>query len=354
MNGSPIKVVIVDDSALVRTVLDRIFANSDDVEVVGLASNGEEALQLIAEADPAVVCTDLYMPGMDGLQLTQRIMAECPRPILVVSSAVDEEHAENVFALLNAGAVDVFSKPKSGASGEYDDVAKELVRKVRILAGVRVLRKKQPAPQGIKDIECDVNDTLPGPSASIIVVGASTGGPQAYRAVLSQLPADLPVPLLCVQHIGDGFLKSLVAWLNAESNVPVKIAEHGEHALAGTAYFAPDGQHLQVASNARLMTTKSEPLDGHRPSITYLFESAARSYKENAVGVLLTGMGRDGADGLRSIADAGGLTIAQDEASCIVFGMPQRAIELNAARDVLPLELIASKLRWVCGGRRAL
>ena len=358
MSDLPIKVLIVDDSALVRTVLGRIFADSGDVEVVGSAASGQEALTLIDKTDPAVVCTDLHMPGMDGLQLTQRIMAETPRPILVISNVVDDQHTDNVFALLSAGAVDVFPKPKSGATGEYVEAAKELVRKVRVLAGVRVLRKtpsvtapaKRPAdsPAPVPSMPV-VSPTPATPKpTSIVVVGASTGGPQAYRTIFSNLPADFPLPLLCVQHIGEGFLRGLIAWLNAESNLRVKIAEHGERAAAGTAYFAPDGRHLEVDSSCRLLTSVSKPLGGHRPSITHLFQSAAENFGGTAVGVLLTGMGRDGADGLLDISDAGGSTVAQDEASCIVFGMPQRAIELKAARRVVPLDQIATKLGQIC------
>lgn len=347
MGSPPIKLLVVDDSSIARTVLGRIFTASQDVEVVATACNGQEALKLIAQTDPAVVCTDLHMPVMDGLELTQEIMANCPRPILVISSAVDEDNADNVFRLLNAGAIDIFPKPKSGASSDYDQLAKDLIRRVRVLAGVRVFRKTQRPPAAVEKPRRVVNE-LRAVSTAIVVMGASTGGPQAYHAILSQLPADFAVPLLCVQHIGEGFLKGLVTWLDSESPLRVKIAEQGESALPGTAYFAPDGRHLQVESNRRLITTRGEPLDGHRPSITHMFQSAATAFGRGAVGVLLTGMGRDGAEGLLSISTAGGTTIAQDEASCIVFGMPQRAIEMKAADHVLSTEQIASKLLRLC------
>jgi len=347
MSAPPIKVLIVDDSALARAVLGRVLAASDEVEVVGSATSGAEALQLIAKTNPSVVCTDLHMPGMDGLELTRRIMSETPLPILVISEAVDEPHNENVFAVLDAGAVDIFRKPKSGASASYEEIATELIRKIRVLAGVQVFRKKHSAAVTTRRTKHVAPAHPSGSAASLVVMGGSTGGPQAYRTVLSQLPPDFSLPLLCVQHIGEGFLNGLVTWLDSQSQLSVRIAERGEVAQPGTAYFAPDDRHLEVDAALRMQTTVGDPLNGHRPSITRLFESAARNFKAATVGVLLTGMGRDGAEGLLKIASVGGLTIVQDEASSVVFGMPQRAIELNAARDILPLPQIAGKLQYI-------
>ncbi len=352
--NSPIRVLLVEDSTLVLTVLRRILANSDVIRVVGTAANGQEALRMIQEVDPTVVCTDLHMPVMDGLELTRHILRECPRPILVISGAVDEDNAENVFQLLEAGALDVFPKPKGDSASDYELIASQLIRKIRVLSGVHVMRKKPrkvyggASPRASRPPQA-ANSQKPQPN--MLAIGASTGGPQAFNAVLSKLPAEFPVPIVCVQHISDGFLLGMAKWLDAHCQLNVKIAESGDKPNRGNVYFAPDGMHLEVDSEGLLVTNADSPLDGHRPSITKLFNSVARHAQSRSVGVLLTGMGRDGADGLQAIAGAGGATIAQDEETCVVYGMPKAAVELSAAQHVLPLSNIPLKLKQICMSR---
>ena len=376
MPESPIQVLLVDDSPLVLNILNRIFTRSPGINVVGTAADGHEAIDAIARLDPQVVCTDLMMPNMNGLELTRHIMEHCPRPILVVSSAVQEEDTDNVFELLRAGAVDVFPKPRVGSAAALEEVGDELIRKIRILAGVRVVRKRwrKKAKTAVRDpLDPDTGwenldstrnswvnfgeDELPPQQPDefekertfrIVTIGASTGGHQALRTVLWNLPADFPVPIVCVQHIGRGFLSGLVNWLNTKCRLSVRIAQNGEPAKAGNVYVAPDSHHVEFDARGRLMTTQREIEGGHCPSVTVLFESAARRFQSSSVGVLLTGMGQDGAEGMKSIHDQGGVTIAQNEESSIVFGMPRRAIELGAARYVLPLADIPKKLRRVC------
>ncbi len=340
MNGNNISgkitVLLVDDSAIVLTVLKRILAPCPDIEVVGTARDGREALERIPKLSPRVICTDLHMPVMDGLELTREVMDRFPTPILVVSVSV-KDNVMNVFKLLEAGAVDVFPKPHGILEGDYCDSRNELAQKIRILAGVNVVRRRRrieaPSPP-LKD--------EPAVSPKIVVIGASTGGPVALQRVLSALPPSFPLPIVCVQHISDGFLLGLVEWLDSVCGLKMAIAREGWQPLPGTVYFPPEGTHLLFNAEGRFRYSRENGVNGHRPSVSMTFESAANIFGDAAIGVLLTGMGSDGASGMKAIHDAGGITIAQDEKTSVVFGMPKQAIELGAAREVAPLEEIAS------------
>lgn len=347
MSVGPIRVILVDDSALALAVLQRILAASPDVEVVGTARNGAEALELIPRLEPTVLCTDLHMPVMDGLELTRQVMARFPRPILVVSSTVRPGEPASAYPVLAAGALDVFPKP-AGESGEaLERLTRELVGKIRVLAGVRVFTRKATVEIAeARSAAAPVPTVRPlrRSTAGVVVIGASTGGPIVLRTLLSDLPRDFPVPILCVQHISNGFLGGFVDWLRGQSRLQVKIAAAGEKPQAGCVYFAPEGTHLEIDTQGYLRPSHAPPLRGHRPSITVAMVSAARYYGSTTAGVLLTGMGDDGAEGLLEIARVGGLTFAQDEASCVVFGMPREAVALGAAQHVLPPPEIARHL----------
>lgn len=332
-----IKVLLVDDSALALAILKRVLATAPDIEVAGTAKDGREALDLIPRLNPAVVCTDLHMPGMDGLELTRQIMDRFPRPVLVVSVSV-ENNSQNVFKLLEAGALDVFSKPVTGSEEEYLKSSQELVEKIRVLSGVHVFRRRS-AVSAKADSENGVSAAL-----RIVAFGASTGGPMALETVFSKLPAGFPVPILCVQHISSGFLAGLVEWLSRHCPLQVKVFEPDEFPLPGRVYFAAEGGHMEVDGQGRLVLSRVLPENGHRPSISATFRSVARYYGKSAAGVLLTGMGDDGADGLKAIADVDGVTIAQNEETSVVFGMSRQAIQLGAAKYVLPLDKIADTL----------
>jgi len=357
----PIRVLLVEDSPVALAILKKILDSAPEIEVVGTARSGKEALAMISKTNPQVICTDLYMPEMNGLEFTEEVMATCPKPILVVSAAVQEEDANNVFRLLAAGAVDIFPKPRAGLPADYERAKQELISKIKVLAGVAVFTQHRRLPE-TKNIAisekpispplAEVKNVEP-PKAQefralifpkIVVIGASTGGPQALQSILSQLPEKFPVPVVCIQHISEGFLQGLVDWLGAECKLPVKIAPAGELMKSGTIYFAPEGQHLEFSNGGYLIHSKASAVGGHRPSVTITLQSAARCYGRSTVGVLLTGMGRDGADGMLAIKKAGGTTIAQDEASCVVFGMPKEAIALGAAEYILPVKDIATML----------
>ncbi|OLP17106.1 chemotaxis response regulator protein-glutamate methylesterase [Leptolyngbya sp. 'hensonii'] len=342
----PIRVLLVEDSPVVLTILRRLLAETPDMEIVGTAHNGIEALALIPQVNPTVICTDLHMPKMGGLELTRRVMAECPRPILVISASVQAEDSHTVFQLLQAGALDVFPKPRTGLSSEYEQMKIDLLNRIRVLAGVSVFTRRPASSSEIKPVP--LPSSLPAISVPrdicfprVVAIGASTGGPQAMHTILSQIPRSFAVPILCVQHISEGFLTGLVNWLAAECSLKVRIAQPGEIPQVGTVYFPPERCHLQLDPHGRFLLPQGPPVAGHCPSATILFRSVAAYYRRSAVGILLTGMGRDGAEGLAELAQASGITIAQDEASCVVFGMPKEAIALGAVQQVLPLDQIA-------------
>ena len=349
-----IKVFLVDDSPVALIVLKRILNSSAEIEVVGTAHTAKEALALIPTIKPDVICTDFHMPHMDGLEFTQEIMANCPRPILVISTAVQREDTYNVFQLLNAGAVDVFPKPKNGLLNENSQLAQDLIRKIRILSGVRVFTRRNRSSESPRRVNSQAKlpasptsistSNLTSKPIRIVGIGASTGGPQALHTILTKLPANLSVPIICIQHISEGFLQGLVNWLNVQCSLSVQIARNGEIPQNGIVYFAPERYHLEIDRQGRFLYSSAPPLAGHRPSITVTFQSLARYYRDRSVGILLTGMGRDGADGMAAIAQSNGITIAQDEASSVVFGMPKEAIALGAAHQILAIDGITSVL----------
>jgi len=353
---SPIRILLVDDSPLVLHILQRMLSRFPEIQVVGTAANGREALDLMPALNPDVICADLHMPVMDGLEFTREVMADYPRPILVVSVSV-EPGSPNIFRLLEAGAVDILPKPRDILNGDMDKLANELASKIRILAGVRVFRRHKNAHGAAASKPVPKLAVMPRPQAPLrmVVIGASTGGPQALREILGSLPANFPLPVVCVQHIGSSFLSEMVMWLAEICPLPVRKATHGEKPQAGVVYFAPEDAHLELDDGGRFALSLEALFDGHRPSVTVTMRAAARCFGGGAVGVLLTGMGRDGADGMASIAAAGGITIAQDEASSTVYGMPKQAVELGAVQHILPLEQIAPTLISIadCGLRIA-
>ena len=384
MNKSPIRVLLVEDSPIALKILCDLLSSSPDVEVVGSCKNGKDALIAIPKVGPDVICTDLHMDGMNGLELTKQVMATCPKPILVISAAVRPEDSHNTQALLKAGAVDMWPKPSSGLEADYEKAKTSLITKIKVLAGVKVFKRPLEASardessaverlaQHLKTKEiASTSYTMPIPeplsngqsaverlaanlarkSASaalrkeniqIVAIGASTGGPQAVSTVISQFTKDFPVPIICTQHISTGFLQGLVDCMALDWKLKVKIAERGELPQAGHVYYAPEQHHLLIDPNGCFAYGKGDSDDLHCPSVNVMFNSIAQYFGTSALGILLTGMGRDGATGLKAISDAGGQTIAQDEATSIVFGMPREAIALGAAQRVLPLQNIAS------------
>ncbi|MEO1296046.1 MAG: chemotaxis-specific protein-glutamate methyltransferase CheB [Cyanobacteria bacterium J06636_16] len=342
-----IRVLLVEDSPIALSILKRMLESSPEIEIVGTATTGVEALAILAHIRPDVMCTDFFMPHMNGLELTSQVMTHNPLPILVISGSVQEDDSQRIFQLLEAGAVDVCPKPIVGLSAQNSVFKQSLIDKVKVLSGVKVFRKKRSLflkRQNSNGTTPQVPETIPSYRPRIVAVGASTGGPMALQELLGQLPREFPLPIVCVQHISSGFLEGLISWLETTCRLPIQIAPLGERPQPGTIYFPPERQHLLIDSRGRFLHSQDPPVDGHCPSVTQTFISLAEFYGRRTVGILLTGMGRDGADGMRAIAEAGGLTIAQDEATSVVFGMPKEAIALGAARHILPIQSITPTL----------
>ncbi|RFP57875.1 MAG: chemotaxis-specific protein-glutamate methyltransferase CheB [Limnothrix sp. CACIAM 69d] len=346
MAPPPIRVLLVEDSEIAIRLLRRAIESTGALQVVGTARTGLEGLELLKATAPDVICTDLHMPRMNGLEFTREVMGRSPRPILVISNSVREDDRRTVFELLEAGAVDVFPKPVMSSPEQYAQVAAQLIAKIRVLAGVKVFKLRRSSSPSPSPTIALPSALVQGPAIerAIGAIGASTGGPQALREILSQLPSRFPLPLVCVQHISTGFLRGLLDWLSLNCALSIQIAQAGQTPQPGVIYFPPEGHQLEFDLQGRFVTFRTEPVDGHCPSVTATFRSMARVFGKRAIGILLTGMGNDGAKGLLELSQAGGWTIAQDEASSVVFGMPRAAIELGAAKQVLPLSSIALHL----------
>ncbi|MEM9163124.1 MAG: chemotaxis-specific protein-glutamate methyltransferase CheB [Cyanobacteria bacterium P01_F01_bin.4] len=339
----PIRVLLVEDSPIAQVILKRILETSPQIEVVGTASTGLEALAMIPNVEPQVICTDLHMPKMDGLTLTIEVMAHYPCPILVVSSSVHEDDPQNVFQLLSAGAVDIFPKPRGGLTPVDPLLNQELIDKIVVLAGVKVFKKKRAHLIPGKRHKLPLMQARYHNRPRVIAIGASTGGPQALQKLFTKLPPDFP-PILCVQHISAGFLQGLIDWLKKTCVLSIEIAQPGQKPHPGHIYFPAENRHLTLDDQGQFVHLDLPTVDGHRPSITVTFDAVAHRYGRHAMGILLTGMGQDGAIGLQAICQSGGMTIAQDNATSVVFGMPKVAIELGAAQQVLPIDAIAQTL----------
>lgn len=365
--GRPIRVLVVDDSAVQRTALIALLDSEPDLEVTGWAADGAEAVQAVARLHPDVVTMDLRMPRMDGVEAARRIMQETPTPIVMVTASAAGDDARTAFEALQAGVLTIVRKPEAmGPRPGTNDrqmtrEERDLLRTVRSMAQVRVVRRwtperrrtAPPAPlTGASPLPPAAAGPAPAHPPQVVVVGASTGGPQALGAMLPLLPATFPLPVLIVQHIAAGFAAGLVAWLSTLCALPVQLAAPGQRADRPGIVIAPTGQHLVVRGHTLLLTDEP-PVAGHRPSATILFQSVAREYRAAAVGVLLSGMGDDGAAGLRDLKRAGAATVAQDEASSVVFGMPAAAIKLGIVDHVLPAAEIAPLLVLMAARRAA-
>jgi len=335
--GVSVRVLVADDSELFRDVLSRVIAAEPGFEVVATAADGNEAARLARTLRPDVITMDLNMPDADGFSGIARIMAETPTPILVLTVAREEMVG---FRALSLGALDILEKPSPASN--LDDYGVLLRSRLRLLAGVKVIRHLR----GLRNRRAP--EARPVARTELVAIGASLGGPRALAALLRALPAGFPAPIVVVQHIADGFTEGLANWLGQESQLEVREARDGDALRPGLALLAPTGRHL-VVSKGMAHLSDAPPLDGFRPSVTPLFRSTAETYGSRACGVILTGMGRDGAEGLKALKKAGGHTIAQDEGTSAVFGMPRAAIETGAVDQVLPLDDIARALAELVG-----
>lgn len=347
-----IRVLVVDDSALVRSLLAEIINRQPDMECVGAANDPLVAREMIRELNPDVLTLDIEMPRMDGLDFLGRLMRLRPMPVVMIST-LTERGAEATMKALELGAVDFVSKPRLGVVDGLAELSDQIVDKVRVAAKANV-RRLSSVP--VTDVPINRTKSVQGQSATgprstfstekLVFVGASTGGTEAIKEILIRLPADFPA-VLVTQHMPPGFTKTFAARLNGLSKLAVQEAVHGERLLPGHAYIAPGGMQFRVdrsGANYLAVVEDSPPVNRHKPSVEVLFKSAAKLVGRNACGVLLTGMGNDGANALREMKDAGSYNFVQDEASCIVFGMPREAILRGAADEVLPPAEIAQAL----------
>ncbi len=345
-DGNKVRVVIADDSLVAREMLAQILSSDPDIEVVGQAKDGSEAVELVERLRPDLVTMDIHMPKLDGLRATEKIMAFTPTPILVVSSSVHGEGMGRAFDALNLGALEVIKKPEPRDWAELDRIGREVIRKVKILANVRVITHIR-GRRGISQVAAPVHAGKA--KRSLVAIGSSTGGPSALLAVLGRLPQDFPVPIVVAQHIADGFVPGLVSWLDSGCRIRVVAASDGQRIEPGVAHFAPTGSNMVLDGT----TIRFQPPGRGQlyiPSADTLFDSVAVSHGNRAVGVLLTGMGADGAEGLKLMRNKGAATIAQDEETCTVFGMPKAAIDIGAAEKVLPVTKIAEAIEELIAG----
>jgi two-component system, chemotaxis family, protein-glutamate methylesterase/glutaminase len=341
-----IKVLVVEDSPVAQLLLVHILNSDPRLRVLGTANNGEEALEFLQRNKPDVIVMDIHMPGMDGFETTRRIMETHPVPIVVCSASFDPAEVARTFRALEAGALAIVAKPVGLGHQEYENMAGKLVETVRLMSEVKVVKRwPRPGRAEVPAVSSPAAEKqIPPASIKVIAIGTSTGGPPVLQTILAGLPRDFPIPVLIVQHIAAGFLPGLVEWLSQSTGFPVHIAAHAEPLLPGHAYFAPDGVHMGLDAGGRIALSGAEPDDGLRPSVSHLFRSVAAVHGKHAVGVLLTGMGKDGAEELKLMRDKGALTLAQDKESSVVHGMSGEAIKLDGASYVLSPDRIAAAL----------
>lgn len=352
---SPIRVVVIETSPTMRDLLASILRKAGNIEIVGTGRNSEEAVRLTKRLHPHVLALDIQMPKKSGLEAVRQIMRECPLPIVILSGNPMPHEMDIAFQALRAGALTIVPKP-----GLNDpETSQKLIDTVRLMAGVPVIHHWGYSDRHKTDIKGQDASTprvvhhqkkTPG-NVRIVGIAASTGGPSAVARVLRNLPAQFPLPLLLVQHFSPGFAGGLAEWLDTQTAIHVEIASHGDALRPGVLLMAPDDYHLEVTSKGFVALSKGPAYKGLRPSANPMFASLAHHYGPTALGIILTGMGDDGADGLLTLQQAGGFTIAQNEESCVVYGMPREAVARLAVEEVLSIEKIATRIELLATRR---
>lgn len=340
------RVMVVDDSPTVRDLLVYILGSDPEIEIVGCAADGEEAVRMVQEKRPDVITMDLHMPNMDGFEATSRIMQSCPTPIVVVSGSTDAGEVGASFRAIEAGALVIVRRPFGPGNEAHHETARALVRTVKSMAEVKVVRRWPKTPQRGKHTDVKENGTAgtPRQSRQLVLIGASTGGPAVIAEILAQLPADYRLPIVIVQHMAAGFAQGFAEWLSSATGFAVGIAAHDDRLAGGRAYLAPDGFHIAVSRESRIVLSRGRPEHGMCPSVSHLFRSIHKDTCSGTVAVLLTGMGKDGAQELRQLKENGAVTIVQDRATSVVYGMPGEAIRQDAARLILAPAAIGKML----------
>jgi two-component system chemotaxis response regulator CheB len=342
-----IKVLVVDDSRVVAEFLTHLFNSDRGIRVVGVARNGEEAVEAARSMSPDVITMDIHMPGMDGYEATRKIMETCPTPIVIVSGSLKIDEVASNFRAIEAGALAVAQRPNGVGHPQYEEVAQELLKMVKLMSEVKVVRRwprsrYSPASPVVPKEIVKSKGTI-----RVVAIGASTGGPLVLQTILSELPKNFSAPVLIVQHMSRGFVHGFAEWLGHTTGFAVRVAADGESLKPGYAYIAPDDFHMGVGPGNTVRLTADAHENGMRPSVSFLFRSVATVFGSNATGVLLTGMGKDGAEELKALKDAGAITLVQDKETSVIFGMPHQAILLDAAMYVLPPDGIAKTLATI-------
>ncbi len=342
---NPIRVLIVEDQSTVQQLLIHILSSDPHIRVVAVAKNGEEAIEAVSENRPDVITMDIHMPKLGGIEATRAIMSTHPTPIVIVSGSLNTEERDVAFDAIQAGAISVMERPKGIGHSQFEKTAAELIQTVKLISEIKVVRRwgadwmnsaKSPSP-AINGHPRDIK---------IVAIGASTGGPPVLKTILSALPSDFPVPILVVQHMLGGFVEGFCEWLSKTCQLDVHIAKNGERLRPGHVYLAPDGYHLGVDSTGFICLKQNPQKEGICPSVSFLFRSVSAIFRQNSVGILLTGMGKDGAEELKEMKEKGAVTIVQNQDTSAVFGMPGEAIKLGAANYVLPPDGIAEILKY--------
>lgn len=344
-----VRVLVADDSPTIRHYLKEIINDTHNMIVVGEAKDGQEVIELVHKIRPDVVSMDINMPKMDGLEATRQIMSETPTPVVVVSGLVESD-IELSMRALDAGALAVVEKPPDRQNIEFEAKRKQLIRTIGAMAGVSVISRRRSSHKNINDHQQteefkSITSRLRKPE--IIGIGASTGGPSAIQRILKDFPEDISVPIVIVQHMPHEFLQGMSRWLQRSTRLTIKIAESGDILKVGTVYIAPGTAHMTIQrqdSKLLVQLIKDRGTPQYQPSINMLFNSLATTCSSNAIGVILTGMGDDGASGLLAMKQAGAKTLAQDEKSSTVYGMPQAANLCGAVNSILPLTSFASEI----------
>lgn len=342
-----IRILIVDDSATELAILKHIFSSAPDIQVIGSAKNGKEAIELAAQLKPDLITMDILMPVMDGYEAIRHIMRNNPTPIVVISSHLNKNLVSATYEALDAGALSVLEKPLNIHSPNFNIEQKRLIDTVRSMAEIKVIRRRFHLESKSQKNSSTGEIPIKNANFDIVAIGTSVGGPHALKIILSQLPTHFRVPIVIVQHMIPGYIEGFAQWLNENTQLKIKNATDQEILVGGTVYFAPDKYHLTVKLIQGKLVAKlvpGVPVSGFCPSVTVLFQSIAKACGDKAIGVLLTGMGHDGADGLLELKKAHGHTVIQDEKSAVVFGMAGVAQSLGAVDNVVELDKIAQYL----------
>ena len=344
MEKKIIKVLVVEDSTVVQNLMKYIINSDPDMRVVAIISDGEEALAATQKYKPDVITMDLTMPKMDGIEATRQIMETCATPIVVVTGSNRANDVSHSAEMIRAGALAVHLRPHGIGHPDHEMESEKLINTLKLMSEVRVItrvRRKSSMQKEVQGHEIYRAKALDSKRIDVVAIGVSTGGPPLLQKLISGLPKELSVPVLIVQHMAPKFITGFAEWLEKSSQFPVHVARNNEILYPGHVYLAPDLIHMTVNSRRRINLVDNGYESGHKPSVAHLFQSVAEVYKSRAIGILLTGMGKDGADELKLMKDAGAITIAQNRESSSVFGMPGEAIRLNAVTYVFsPEEII--------------